>query len=88
MVYDTGITGFLDFVYRPVFERTGRHNSSETFLPQMKGEDTLLGPLEGANLNHWTTYVRVRASVRGTLPQAVYRQSVRLGDKPLDTHDQ
>jgi hypothetical protein len=30
----------------------------------------------------------VRVSVRVTLRLAVYRQSVRLGDKPLETHDQ
>jgi hypothetical protein len=32
--------------------------------------------------------VRVRVRVRVTLRLAVYRQSVRLGDKPLETHDQ
>jgi hypothetical protein len=30
----------------------------------------------------------LRLSVRVTLRLAVYRQSVRLGDKPLETHDQ
>jgi hypothetical protein len=30
---------------------------------------------------------RVRVRVRVTLRLAVYRQSVRLGDKPLETHD-
>jgi hypothetical protein len=32
----------------------------------------------------WFEWVRVRVTLR----RAVYRQSVRLGDKPLDTHDQ
>jgi hypothetical protein len=32
--------------------------------------------------------VRVRVRVRVTLRSAVYRQSVRLGAKPLETHDQ
>jgi hypothetical protein len=31
---------------------------------------------------------RVRIRIRVTLRLAVYRQSVRLGDKPLETHDQ
>jgi hypothetical protein len=32
--------------------------------------------------------VRVSVRVRVTLRLAVYRQSVRLGDKPLEIHDQ
>jgi hypothetical protein len=53
------------------------------FRPQVKGQTpALLGPLERANLTFWTTNVRV------TLRLAVYSQSVRLGDKPLETHDQ
>jgi hypothetical protein len=32
--------------------------------------------------------VRVRVRVKVTLLLAVYRQSVCLGDKPLETHDQ
>jgi hypothetical protein len=50
----------------------------------MRGEThTLSGPLERAN-HHWTTNVRVRVTLR----LAVYRQSVRLGARPLETHDQ
>jgi hypothetical protein len=30
----------------------------------------------------------MRVKARDTLRLAVYRQSVRLGDKPLETHDQ
>jgi hypothetical protein len=43
---------------------TRKHNISETgsvFRPQARGwrkTCTQLGPLEGANLNHWTTLVR------------------------------
>jgi hypothetical protein len=33
------------------------------------------------------TIVRVRVRVRVTLQLAVYRQSLHLGDKPLETHD-
>jgi hypothetical protein len=32
--------------------------------------------------------VRIRVGVRITLRRAVYRESVRLGDKPLEIHDQ
>jgi hypothetical protein len=32
--------------------------------------------------------VRVRVRVRVTLRLAVYRQSLHLGDKALETHDQ
>jgi hypothetical protein len=46
-------------------------------------DTALLGSLERANLNHWITHVRVR--VRVTLRLEVYRQSVRLGAKPLET---
>jgi hypothetical protein len=34
-----------------------------------------------------STELSVRVGVRATLRLAVYRQSVRLGDKPLETHD-
>jgi hypothetical protein len=53
-------------------------------------EPTIFGSLERANLNPWTTQVRVRVRVRVrvTLRLVVYRRSVRLGDKPLETHDQ
>jgi hypothetical protein len=40
--------------------------------------------LERANLSHWITPVGVRI----ILTMAVYRQSLRLGDKPLETHNQ
>jgi hypothetical protein len=33
-------------------------------------------------------FVRVRVRIRVTLRLAVYRQSVRLGDNPFETHDQ
>jgi hypothetical protein len=58
----------------------------DLFPSSGKGETTtLLGPLEGANLDHWTTPVRVRVRIRVTLRLAVYRQLVCLGDKPLET---
>jgi hypothetical protein len=34
------------------------------------------------------TTPRVRVAVRAILRLVVYRQLVRLGDKPLETHDQ
>jgi hypothetical protein len=55
------------------------------FRPQVRGQTpTLLGHLERTNLNLWTTNVRVRVTLR----LAVYRKSVHLGDKPIETHDQ
>jgi hypothetical protein len=42
---------------------------------------TLLGPLERANLNHWTTHVQVKVA----LGLAVYHQSVRLDARPLES---
>jgi hypothetical protein len=46
---------------------------------ETNNEHTLVDPLERGNFNHWTTYVRVRVTLR----LAAYRHSVRLGDKPL-----
>jgi hypothetical protein len=37
---------------------------------------------------HDHSSIRVRLRFRVTLRRAVYRQSVRLGDKPFETHDQ
>jgi hypothetical protein len=48
---------FLDFSHRPVFQKTRRFGNWICFRPQVKvGEKTptQLGPLERANLNHWT----------------------------------
>jgi hypothetical protein len=58
------ITGVLDFSHRPVFlgVETRRFGNWICFHPQVKGEKipTHLGPLERANLNHWTTTVRFK----------------------------
>jgi hypothetical protein len=36
------------------------------FHPQVRGETpTLLGPLERANPNHWTTYVSIKVKKKG-----------------------
>jgi hypothetical protein len=58
------ITGFVDFVQRPEFytHKTRKHNVSETgsisvFRRGGGGGDNLLGPLERANINHWTTHI-------------------------------
>jgi hypothetical protein len=51
------ITGFLNVFNRLVFERTRRFRNWICFRPQVKvGEKTPthLGPLERANLSHWT----------------------------------
>jgi hypothetical protein len=40
------------------------------------------------SLNHLCTKVKVKVKVEVTLRLAVYRQSVRLGVKPLETHGQ
>jgi hypothetical protein len=58
------ITGFLDFVHHPIFQKQDNapfqsFRSRISFHPQVKGETpTLLGLLERANLNHYTTYVK------------------------------
>jgi hypothetical protein len=68
-------------------QRTQHFGNWIYFHPQVSRErPTVLCPLERANPNHWTTHVRVRVTV--TLRLTVYRQSVHLGDKPLETHNQ
>jgi hypothetical protein len=55
-----GISGFLDFIHRPVFEGTRRFGNWICFHPQVKGGNktpTQLGPLERANLKYWTTAI-------------------------------
>jgi hypothetical protein len=48
----------------------------------------LVSPLSGFALSNVATLKTVKVKVKVTLRLAVYRQSVRLGVKPLDTHDQ
>jgi hypothetical protein len=36
----------------------------------------------------WTYWSKIKVKIKGTLRLAVYRQSVRPGVKPLETHDQ
>jgi hypothetical protein len=51
-----GISGFLDFIHRTVFEGTRRFGNWICFHPQVKRgkkTPTQLGLLERANLNHW-----------------------------------
>jgi hypothetical protein len=53
-----GISGFLDFIHRPMFEGTRRFGNWICFLPQVKGgkkTPTQLDPLERATLNHWSS---------------------------------
>jgi hypothetical protein len=51
------IDGFLDFVYRPVFQevRNTAFGPLNMFPSSGEGKEspTLLDPLERANLNHW-----------------------------------
>jgi hypothetical protein len=51
------ISGFLDFIHRPVFEGTWRFGNWICFRLQVKRgkkTPTQLGPFERANHNHWT----------------------------------
>jgi hypothetical protein len=53
---------FLDFFHRPVFQKTRRFGNWIWFRPQVKvGEKkpTQLGPLQRANLNHWTWVIEI-----------------------------
>jgi hypothetical protein len=58
MVYNLRITKFLDFVYRTEFQKLESKTFRKLDLFPSSGEGrettTLLGPLEIANLNHWT----------------------------------
>jgi hypothetical protein len=54
------ITGFSDFVHRPVFQKLENTTFRKLDLFPSSGDGetpALLGPLERANLNHWTTHV-------------------------------
>jgi hypothetical protein len=52
-----GIAGFLDFVHRPIFQKTGGHSVSETgavtVLRRRWKAPIELGPLGRANLNQY-----------------------------------
>jgi hypothetical protein len=57
-----GITGFLGFVHCPILKKKVEKTTFrklDLFPSSVKGDktSTLLCPLEGANLNHRTTYV-------------------------------
>jgi hypothetical protein len=48
---------FMDFFHRPVFQKTRRFGYWICFRPRVKvgkKTPTQLGPVERANLNHWT----------------------------------
>jgi hypothetical protein len=53
-----GVIGFLEFVHRPVFQKLKKHDVSEIGAVSASGQGTetlnLLGPLEKANVIHWT----------------------------------
>jgi hypothetical protein len=53
------IIGVLDFVHHPGVKSRTRHFGNYLFLSSGEGRKmpTLLGPLERANLNHWTISV-------------------------------
>jgi hypothetical protein len=59
-------TGVSDFVYRTVFYKLENTTlwTLDLFLFSGEKETTaLLDPLEGANLNHWTTYVSITTGI-------------------------
>jgi hypothetical protein len=63
-VINLRITGFLDFFYHPVFwENKARRFKNWMFPSSVEEEDTQLGPLERANLNHWTTPLRCTTAI-------------------------
>jgi hypothetical protein len=56
-------------------QKTRRFGNWICFRPQVRGEDTQLGPLERTNLDHWTTPVRLtklKGKLRGFSPQVNY----------------
>jgi hypothetical protein len=81
------MTVLLDFFHRPVFKELENTTFRRVDVSVLRCEGkarTRLCPLVRANPKHWTTPIKVIVTLR----LAVYRQSVRLGVKPLDTHDQ
>jgi hypothetical protein len=78
---------FSDFDHHPVLKiRNTTFRKMYLFPSSGEGETpAMLGCLESANLNHWTTHVKEKVNV--TLRLAVYRQLVSLGAKPIETHD-
>jgi hypothetical protein len=50
------ISGFLNFVNHPVFQIARKLDLFPSLCEGME-TPTLLGPIERANLNHWTTHV-------------------------------
>jgi hypothetical protein len=55
----------MDFVHRPGLQISRKHNVRRTGPPAVltsREKDTLLGPLERANLNHWKIDVVTRES--------------------------
>jgi hypothetical protein len=59
-----GITGVSDFVHHPMFEKLENITFRKLDLFPSSGEGempTLLDPVERANLNDWTTHVRVQS---------------------------
>jgi hypothetical protein len=50
-------SGFLKKLEKTTFRKL------DLFLSSDEGGDTLLGPLERVNLNHWTTYVSITTAI-------------------------
>jgi hypothetical protein len=85
MVYNTELLGFWTFsiVRYSREQKTRRFGNWIFFRPQVTGKKTptRLGPLERANLNHWTTpvWVWVLCYDRRSVGQSVLEQSTHLG---------
>jgi hypothetical protein len=85
--FDDGVqklktTGFVDFVIRPeiwILENT-TFRKLDLLLSSGEGKktSTLSGLLEGANLNHWTTHVKVTVLLRPTVTRPVLVSEIYL----------
>jgi hypothetical protein len=72
-------SGFNDWIYWHFFTVT---------ISYYRSQSILTAEISFRSASHSTTVCKVKIKVRVTLRLAVYRQSVRLGVRPLETHEQ